>query len=61
MTFLVDMYACESLTLTLMEGYKLRIFECEVQRRIFGPKINSILSGLRELCAEIRIINSKRV
>jgi hypothetical protein len=36
--FLVVLYGCESLSLTLREEHKLRIFENSVLRRIFGSE-----------------------
>jgi hypothetical protein len=32
------MYGCETWSLTLKEGRRLRVFENRVLRRIFGPK-----------------------
>jgi hypothetical protein len=34
----VVLYGCETLSLTLREEHRLRIFENRVLRRIFGPK-----------------------
>jgi hypothetical protein len=34
----VVLYGCETLSLTLREEHKLRVFENRVLRRIFGPK-----------------------
>ena len=34
----VVLYGCETLSLTLREGRRLRVFENRVLRRIFGPK-----------------------
>ena len=34
----VVLYRCETLSLTLREEHKLRVFENRVLRRIFGPK-----------------------
>jgi hypothetical protein len=34
----VVVYGCETWSLTLREGRKLRVFEIGVLRRIFGPK-----------------------
>jgi hypothetical protein len=35
---LVVLYGCETWSLTLREGHRLRVFENSVFRRIFGPK-----------------------
>jgi hypothetical protein len=34
----VVLYGCETLSLTLREEHRLRVFENGVLRRIFGPK-----------------------
>jgi hypothetical protein len=34
----VVLYRCETLSLTLREEHRLRVFENRVLRRIFGPK-----------------------
>jgi hypothetical protein len=34
----VVLYGCETLSLTLREEHRLRVFEDRVLRRIFGPK-----------------------
>jgi hypothetical protein len=34
---LVVLYGCETLSLTLREEHRLRVFENRVLRRIFGP------------------------
>jgi hypothetical protein len=34
----VVLYGCETWSLTLREGHRLRVFENRVSRRIFGPK-----------------------
>jgi hypothetical protein len=34
----VVLYGCETLSLTLREEHRLRVFENRVLRRIFGPK-----------------------
>ena len=34
----VMLYGCETLSLTLMEESRLRVFENRILRRIFGPK-----------------------
>jgi hypothetical protein len=35
---LVELYGCETWSLTLREEHRLRVFENRVLRRIFGPK-----------------------
>jgi hypothetical protein len=61
-----------SLTLTVREEHKLRVFENRVLRRIFGPKMDGVTGGWRELHNEdlhnlysspsiIRIIKSRRM
>jgi hypothetical protein len=34
----VVLYGCKTLSLTLREEYRLRVFENRVLRRIFGPE-----------------------
>jgi len=43
--WLIVLYGCEALSLTLREECKLRVFEKRVLRRIFGPKRNDMRSG----------------
>jgi hypothetical protein len=61
------MYGCETLSLTLKKGHRLRVL-----RRIFGPKINEVIRRWRKLHNEelhrlysspsiIRIIKSRRI
>ena len=38
----VVLYGCETLSLTLREERKLRVFEIGVLRRIFGPKRDEV-------------------
>jgi hypothetical protein len=40
---------CETLSLTLREEHRLRVFENRVWRRIFGPKGNDLIGGWRKL------------
>jgi hypothetical protein len=35
---IIEEYHCETLSLTLREEHRLRVFENRVLRRIFGPK-----------------------
>jgi hypothetical protein len=63
---------CETWSLTLREGYRLRVFENKVLRRIFGPKRDEVTGEWRKLHNEdlrdlysspsiIRIIKSRRM
>jgi hypothetical protein len=63
----VVLYGCETWSLTIREGHKLRVL-----RRILGPKRNGVTGGWRKLHNEellnlysspgiIRIINSRRM
>jgi hypothetical protein len=45
----VVQYGCESLSLTLREEHKLRVFENRVLRRIFGPKKDEVKGDWRKL------------
>jgi hypothetical protein len=66
------LYGCETWSLTLREGHKLRVIENRVLRRIFGPKRDGVTGGWRKLHNEelhnlysspsiIRIIKSRRM
>jgi hypothetical protein len=68
----VLLYGCETWSLTLKEGHRLRVFENRVLRRIFGPKRDEEMGGWRKLHNEelhnlysslsiIRAIKSKRM
>jgi hypothetical protein len=41
----VVLYGCETLSLTLREERRLKIFENRVLRRIFGPKRDEVTGG----------------
>jgi hypothetical protein len=41
----VVLYGCETLSLTLREGHRLRVFENRVMRRIFGSKRDEVMGG----------------
>jgi hypothetical protein len=41
----VLLYGCETLSLTLREEHRLRVFENRVLRRIFGPKRDEVTGG----------------
>jgi hypothetical protein len=43
------LYACETWSLTLREGHRLRVFENRVLRRIFGPQRDEVTGGWRKL------------
>jgi hypothetical protein len=45
----VVLYGCETLSLTLREEHRLRVFENRVLRRIFGPKRDEVMGEWRKL------------
>jgi hypothetical protein len=45
----VVLYGCETLSLTLREEHRLRVFENRVLRRIFGLKRGEVMGGWRKL------------
>jgi len=45
----VVLYGCETLSLTLREERKLRLFENMVLRRIFGPRTEEVTEEWRRL------------
>jgi hypothetical protein len=45
----VVLYGCETWSLTLREGHRLRVFENRVLRRIFGPKRDEVTGEWRKL------------
>jgi hypothetical protein len=45
----VVLYGCESWSLTLREGCRLRVFKNRVLRRIFGPKRDEVTEEWRRL------------
>jgi hypothetical protein len=68
----VNLYGCETWSLTFREEYKLRVFENKVLRRIFGSKRDEVTGGWRKLHNEelrdlysspsiIKIIKSRRM
>jgi hypothetical protein len=42
-------YGCETWSLTLREGHRLRVFENRVLRRIFGPRRDEVTGEWRKL------------
>ena len=65
----VVLYECETWSLTLREGHRMRVFENRVLRRIFGPKRDEVTGEWRKLHNEelndlyfspniVRVINS---
>jgi hypothetical protein len=68
----VVLYGCETLSLTLREEHRLRVFENRMIRRIFGPKREEVTGGWRKLHNEelhglysspsiIRMIKARRM
>jgi hypothetical protein len=68
----VVLYGCETLSLTLREEHRLRVFENSVLRRIFGPKRDEVTGGWRKLHNEelhrlnsspsiVRVIKARRI
>jgi hypothetical protein len=68
----VVLYGCETLSLTLREGHRLRVFENRVLRRIFGPKRDEVTGSWRKLHNEelhglysppsiVRVIKARRM
>jgi len=45
----VVLYGCETWSLILMEGCRLRVFENRVLRRIFGPKRDDVTGEWRKI------------
>jgi hypothetical protein len=45
----VVLYGCETLSLTLREEHRLRVFKNRVLSRIFGPKRDEVTGGWRKL------------
>jgi hypothetical protein len=68
----VVLYGCETWSLSLREGHRLRAFEKIVLRRIFGQKGDEVIVGWRKLHNEelhnlysspsiIRMMKSRRI
>jgi hypothetical protein len=45
----VDLYGCETWSLTLKEEQRFRVFENRVLRRIFGPNRGEVTGDWRKL------------
>jgi hypothetical protein len=45
----VVLYECETLSLTLREEHRVKVFENRVLRRISGPKRDEMVGGWRRL------------
>jgi hypothetical protein len=45
----VDLYGCETWSLTLREEHRMRVFENRVLRRIFGSKRDEVTGDWRKL------------
>src|SRR5215469_1555364 len=68
----VVLYGCETLSLTLREERRLRVFENRVLRRVFGPKRDEVTGEWRKLHNEepndlyslpniVRVVKSRRI
>jgi hypothetical protein len=68
----VVLYGCETWFLTVREEHRLRVFENNVLRRIFGPKRDEVTGGWRKLHNEqlhglysspgiVRVIKARRM
>jgi hypothetical protein len=68
----VVLYGCETLSVTLREEHRLRVFENRVLRRIFGPKRDEMTGDWRKLHNEelhglysspsiVRVIKARRL
>jgi hypothetical protein len=45
----VVLCGCETWSLILREGHRLRVFENRVLRKIFGPRRDEVIGGWRKL------------
>jgi hypothetical protein len=45
----IELYGCETWSLTLREKRRLRVFENRVLRRVFGPKRDEVTGEWRKL------------
>jgi hypothetical protein len=67
------LYVCETLSLTVRDEHRLRVYENRVLRRIFGPKSDEVTGGWRTLHNEeqmhglyslpsiVRVIKARRI
>ena len=46
--FLVDLYGCETWSLTLRDERRLKVFENRMLRRILGPRRNEVTGGVEK-------------
>jgi sorting nexin-29 len=56
----VILYGCETWSLTLREEHRLRVFENNMLRRIFGPKRDEVTGGWRKMHNEELVIGTFR-
>ena len=67
----IVLYGCETLSLTLREERRLRVFENRMLRRVFGPKRDEVTGEWRKLHEElsdlyalpniVRVVKSRRM
>jgi hypothetical protein len=57
----VVLCGCETLSLTLREEHRLRVFENRVLRRLFGPKRDEVTGGQRKLHNELCDLYSSNI
>jgi len=67
----VVLYGCETWSLTLRKGRRLRVFENRVLRRVFGTKMDELtgewrklhIEKLNDLCSSniVRLIKSRKM
>jgi len=50
----VVLYGCETWSVTLREGHRLRVLENRVLRKIFWTKMDEVTGEWRRLCDEER-------
>jgi hypothetical protein len=48
----VVLYGCETWSLTIRKGRRVRVFEIRMLMRIFGPKRDKVTGGWRKLHIE---------
>jgi hypothetical protein len=58
----VVLYGCETWSLTLREGHRLRVFDNRVLRRIFRPKRDEVTGEWRKLHnEELKVLYSSAI